>query len=274
MKLETNNAIRAAVEAARRTSSEAYFVGGCVRDAVMGLAVKDVDVMIVGNPSGFVADIEKTLGLKAVRHARFGTHVFPGLDVASARGEAYESPGALPKVRLGSSAEEDLSRRDFTVNAMALGVSSVENDLVSLAEKIIDPFGGLEDIAAGLIRVLHPKSFYDDPTRIIRAARFAARFAFSVEESTMALIRSALDSGAAGMLSAARVGKELELLSREPEPLKTYALLDSWGAAKKFFGDFAATAEPPQGFLVKYNIPRVRQKYVLDFVARLKRSGL
>jgi tRNA nucleotidyltransferase (CCA-adding enzyme) len=235
----------------------------------MGLAVKDIDVMVVGNPSEFVADIEKTLGLKAVRHARFGTHVFPGLDVALSRSEVYENPGELPKVRTGVSVERDLARRDFTVNAMALDASSTDGDLSSPAGKIIDPFGGGKDIERGLLRALHEKSFFDDPTRIIRAARFAARFAFSVEEATLSLIRCALDSGAVGTLSAARIGKELELLSREPEPLNAYALLDSWDAAKDFFPEFDNPA-PPSGFLIKYNIPRSRQKNVLDFVGRLR----
>lgn len=279
MNSEVDKIISAAIEAARETSADAYFVGGCVRDAALGISTKDIDIMVAGAPDNFVAALEKRLGLRAVRHAKFGTFVFrasapdlPGLDVATSREEIYERPGALPSVRMfGAPPEKDLARRDFSVNAMALRVSSIEKNLASSVGKIMDPFRGLKDLAAGLIRVLHPKSFFDDPTRIVRAARFAARFGFSVEEQTLAQIRGALSAGAARAVSKARVGKELELLSREPEPLLAFAALESWGAAKIFFPEFN-NAAPPSGFLVKYNIPRSRQKNVLDFVGRLHKE--
>ncbi|MDI6756895.1 MAG: hypothetical protein QME32_02615 [Endomicrobiia bacterium] len=284
MNSEVDKIISSAIEAARETSADAYFVGGCVRDAALGISTKDVDAMVVGAPESFVAALEKRLGLRAVRHAKFGTFVFrasspelPGLDVATSREEIYERPGALPSVRIGAPLEKDLARRDFSVNAMAMKVSSVENDLMCSVGKIIDPFGGSKDLAAGLLRVLHPKSFFDDPTRIVRAARFAARFGFLVEAKTLSLIRDALSAGAASTVSAARAGKELELLSREPEPLRAFALLESWRAASAFFPEIFSSGSIPEGpalaadYLVKYAIPRRSQKSALDFISRVKR---
>ena len=147
-----------------------YLVGGAVRDLLLGRGRADIDLVVEGDPAALAA----ALGAEPLveSHSRFGTlKVRLGgeeLDLAAARRERYARPGALPTVELGAPIRTDLARRDFTVNAMA----------VPLAEprELIDPYDGQADLEAGVLRVIHDGSFVDDPTRAIRAARYAARF--------------------------------------------------------------------------------------------------
>jgi tRNA nucleotidyltransferase (CCA-adding enzyme) len=146
-------------------------------------------------------------------HERFGTatvradgYVF---DLAGARRERYPRPGALPEVELGASVEEDLARRDFTVNAVAARLS--DGALTWLD-------GARADLEAGVLRVLHQRSFADDPTRLLRLVRYAARLGFAVEPSTDALAARAVGEGAVATVSGDRLGSELRLLAREPQP--------------------------------------------------------
>ncbi len=160
------------------------------------------------------------LGGDTVSHERFGTAKLTldgvELDLASARAESYARPGALPEVRLAG-LEQDLARRDFTINAMAVPLHR--------EPELIDPHGGREDLERGIIRVLHPRSFVDDPTRALRAARYAARFGFGVEPDTQRLAREADLT----TVSEDRAEAELVRLSAEPEPRKGFELLDAWG---------------------------------------------
>lgn len=196
-----------------------YLVGGAVRDLLLGDGAIDLDVVAEGD----AAEVARRLGGDALSGDRFHTAraVVEGvtIDLASARTETYASPGALPEVKPASLAE-DLARRDFTVNAMAFDVSGDPEPA-----GLIDPHGGLADLKAGLIRVLHPRSFDDDPTRVIRAARYAARFGFAVEAETESLLRRADLS----TVSNDRVEAELRRLAAEPEARRGFELLDEWG---------------------------------------------
>jgi tRNA nucleotidyltransferase (CCA-adding enzyme) len=193
-----------------------YLVGGAVRDLLLGRERADLDVVVEGD----AAALAGRLGGNTVSHERFGTAKITldggELYLASARAESYARPGALPEVRLAG-LEQDLARRDFTINAMAVPLHR--------EPELIDPHGGREDLERGIIRVLHPCSFVDDPTRALRAARYAARFGFGVDPDTERLAREADLS----TVSEDRAEAELVRLSAEPEARKGFELLDAWG---------------------------------------------
>jgi tRNA nucleotidyltransferase (CCA-adding enzyme) len=194
-----------------------YLVGGAVRDLFLGQPRADVDLVVEGD----AAALAERLGGAELEHERFGTAkvAMDGheIDIASARTETYPEPGALPVVAPAESIEDDLLRRDFTINAMAIPLTG--------EARLIDPCGGREDLRRGLLRVLHPGSFEDDPTRAIRAARYAARYGFTVEPETDWLLRRA-DLAA---VSADRRRAELERLAAEPSGRVGLGLLAGWG---------------------------------------------
>jgi tRNA nucleotidyltransferase (CCA-adding enzyme) len=193
-----------------------YLVGGAVRDLLLGQSRGDVDVVVEGD----AVQVARRLGGEALEHERFSTAKATlgdlEIDLASARAESYPSPGALPEVR-PAGLKEDLARRDFTVNAMAL-------PLLGEAE-LIDPHSGRFDLAAGLLRVLHDGSFIDDPTRALRAARYAARFDFELEPQTAELLRAA----DLGTVSGDRRAAELLRLASEPQAARGLQLAAEWG---------------------------------------------
>jgi tRNA nucleotidyltransferase (CCA-adding enzyme) len=194
----------------------AFLVGGAVRDLLLGIEGADLDVAIVGEVEA-LADLP---GFAVERDGLFLTGRLERegvkIDVAQTRAESYPYPGALPEVRAASIAE-DLARRDFTVNAMAYPLAG--------DAELIDPHGGLEDLRAGLLRVLHERSFVDDPTRALRAARYAARFDFELEPGTAALLRDADPS----TVSEDRTDNELRRIAAEEDPAKALALIVEWG---------------------------------------------
>ena len=194
----------------------AYLVGGAVRDLLLGRQRADIDVAVEGQ----VEALAGRLGGEARTHERFDTASVrvDGLevDLAATRSETYAHPGALPEVRPASLAD-DLSRRDFTINAMAVPLAG--------DPELIDPHGGLEDLGRGELRVLHPGSFEDDPTRAVRAARYAARYGFALERTTAELIRRA----DLATVSGDRAEAELRKLAAEPEAPRAFELLGEWG---------------------------------------------
>jgi tRNA nucleotidyltransferase (CCA-adding enzyme) len=194
-----------------------YLVGGAVRDLLLGSGRADLDVVVEGDAAALAA----SLGGAVAEHGRFATAKVEldghQLDIASARTETYAAPGALPEVAPAAAIEDDLRRRDFTVNAMAIPLQG--------EARLIDPFGGRADLERGVLRVLHPSSFADDPTRAIRAARYAARFRFELEAETERLLR-ATDLGS---VSADRRYAELLRLAGEPAAPRGFELLLEWG---------------------------------------------
>jgi tRNA nucleotidyltransferase (CCA-adding enzyme) len=180
-----------------------HLVGGAVRDLLLERSPRELDVVVEGDVDAAAARLHG----EVTAHDRFGTaRVSAGecaFDLVRARAESYAHPGALPDVRPGS-LDEDLHRRDVTVNAMAL---DLDGELHAVP-------GALEDLRDGVLRVLHDRSFVDDPTRVWRVARYAARLGFSIEDRTRAL------AGAAdpATVSGDRLGAELRLALREPDP--------------------------------------------------------
>ncbi|HEX3294367.1 MAG TPA: hypothetical protein VHR38_11585 [Solirubrobacterales bacterium] len=201
-------------EIAERTP--AHLVGGVVRDLLLGRDVTDLDVAIEGDP-------ETLAGLPGFSLERDGLFLTGRLeqgdlkiDVAQARAESYFAPGALPEVRPATIAE-DLARRDFTLNAMAFPLSG--------ERVLLDPHGGLADLREGMLRILHERSFVDDPTRALRAARYAARFGFELEPETERLLREADLS----TVSEDRVENELRRIAAEDDPGAALRLIADWG---------------------------------------------
>jgi tRNA nucleotidyltransferase (CCA-adding enzyme) len=194
-----------------------YLVGGAVRDLLLGRPRADVDLVVAGD----AAALAERLGGASVAHERFGTVKVDveghEVDVASARVETYPEPGALPVVSPAEGIEQDLARRDFSVNAMAIPLQG--------EPRLIDPHGGEEDLKRGLLRVLHGRSFVDDPTRAIRAARYASRFRFGLEPETERLLRRTDLT----TVSADRRRAELERLAAEERAYEGFELLAEWG---------------------------------------------
>ena len=199
-----------------------HLVGGAVRDLLLGGgAPRDLDLVAEEDGVAVARQLASRLGAALdVVHDRFGTAMLDGagVNVATARAESYSRPGALPDVRPGT-LEDDMARRDFTVNAIAVGVSPDRRGVVHSAP------GAFEDLRSGSLRVLHDASFVDDPTRLLRLARYAARLGFAVEPGTAGLARDAFASGAPETAGRARMGSELMLLLREPEPIRALAVL-------------------------------------------------
>jgi len=190
-----------------------HVVGGAVRDALLGRTAHELDFVVEGDAAAVARRAAARLGGEVVVHDRFGTATVRAarstFDVVSARRERYEGPGALPDVELGASLAEDLARRDFTVNAIAARVADGE---------LTAHEGARADLDAGRLRVLHERSFLDDPTRLLRLARYAARLGFAPEPATDALAAAAVGAGAVQAVTGPRLGAELRQLLAEPQP--------------------------------------------------------
>jgi tRNA nucleotidyltransferase (CCA-adding enzyme) len=201
----------------------AWLVGGAVRDLLLGANSVDLDVAIEGDAREVARELAERLDGQAMEHERFGTATVKApdltVDLASTRQETYAQPGALPDVE-PAGLDADLARRDFTVNAMAASLPSGE---------LRDPHRGRADLDAGVIRVLHPSSFIDDPTRLLRAVRYASRFGFRMDPDTERLAREAIAADAMSTVSRARIRDELLDLLDEPAVATSVARLQDLG---------------------------------------------
>ena len=205
-----------------------YLVGGCVRDLLLNKDALDIDVVVEGSAQSLAKAAAKAYKAKLVSHEMFLTHTLRfsdgrHLDIATARMETYLSPAALPVVE-AASLQEDLYRRDFSINAIAVSLNELDFG------HVWDAFGGLEDLKTGKIRVLHGDSFKDDPTRGFRAARFAARFNYVLDWRTREWLAESIAQQGPAQLSAARLREELVPLLQEADPRTALALLCEWGA--------------------------------------------
>jgi tRNA nucleotidyltransferase (CCA-adding enzyme) len=222
---------------AEEQGTRAYVVGGFVRDMILGVPNLDIDVVVEGDGVAFAETLAELIGAHVRVHRRFGTAVISfsdqfHVDIASARTEYYTRPGALPTVE-ASSLREDLFRRDFTINAMAACLEP------SCFGAVSDPFAGLRDLDEGVVRVLHGLSFVDDPTRVLRAARFEARYGFSMDAGTEGLARRAVSMGMLAEVSGARVREEFLDILDEPRPATALTRLEALGALGALLPDGA-----------------------------------
>ena len=210
--------LNSVAEVAADSHMKVYVVGGFVRDLLLGIKNVDIDLVVEGDGIVFAKKLADKFDGKILSYKKFGTATLilrgrPNIDVATARTESYSRPAALPDVE-PCTVKLDLARRDFTVNSMA----------VKLSERgtffLIDFFGGEIDLKDGLIRILHDRSFVDDPCRIFRAIRFEQRFEFCMEGQTKQLMRSAIESNLIGQLSGDRLMNEIKLLLSEADPVR------------------------------------------------------
>ena len=205
----------------------AFIVGGVVRDLILGVRNFDLDIVVEGDAIKLGRILSREFSGTLVTHKRFGTCTVVTkkalkIDLATARKEVYERPGALPTVEF-SSIKDDLARRDFTINAMAVSLNRESFG------RLIDLVGGERDLAEGRIKVLHDKSFIDDPTRIFRCIRFESRPGFSIEARTLRLAKAAIKKGMPAKVSAQRIRNELILILKEEGRLKACERMASLG---------------------------------------------
>ena len=210
-----------------------HLVGGAVRDLLLGRPPSELDVVVEGDITPLAGRLGA--GEDAVAHERFATATVRvggcRWDLASARAETYARPGALPDVRAATLAE-DLRRRDVTINALALDLADGTLRSAPHAE---------EDLQARRLRVLHDASFTDDPTRLWRVARYAARLGFAIEQRTAELAAEAVAGGALETVSGPRIGNELRLALAEPDPVAALDAAVAIGAAPWLAPDRALT---------------------------------
>jgi len=205
----------------------AFLVGGAVRDVLLGATIDDLDIVIEGDAPALGRALTARFGGELVVHGEFGTANWQtpdgdDVDLVTARSEVYPEPAALPVVT-PSDLGDDLARRDFTINAMAIALSPAR------WAALVDPFGGRADLDAGVVRVLHAGSFVDDPTRAWRAARFAGRLGFHLAPETLGVLRAARDDGSLSRLGLERLGNELKYVIREAAAMSVFELAEVWG---------------------------------------------
>ena len=260
--LESLGRLRRVFEAVQAVSEHVdgvYLVGGTVRDILLGEKGFDVDIAVEGDAIALAQALADELGGRVRPHEKFGTAVvvYDGeerVDVVTARTEFYESPAALPTVE-HATIREDLFRRDFTINAMAVSLKGADYG------RLVDPFGGRPDLEARAIRVLHNLSFIDDPTRIFRAIRYENRYGLRMEPHTERLARATIEMGLVGDLSSARLRDELVALLDEREVRHSLLRLAELGAAVAIHPHLAADEEAVE---LLARLLELRERYGLD----------
>lgn len=210
--------IHLASNVASGNNMPAYLVGGCVRDLILGVRNLDLDIAVEGDGIKFAEDFAKVLKAKLTRHKRFGTATVIlkdnlKIDIATARRETYPHPASLPLVTPGT-LKDDLARRDFTINAMAISIGMRDFG------RLIDFFRGKSDLSHKKIRILHNLSFIDDPTRILRAIRFEKRYNFEIEPEALACLKRATRIKMLEKVQPQRLRDELILILKEEQPLR------------------------------------------------------
>ena len=216
---EIQDLIFVAGDIAAKNNMPAYLVGGFVRDLLLGVENLDLDIVVEGDGINFAEGLAESLGARLIRHKRFGTATVlikpqaKKIDIATARCESYPTPASLPVVT-ASSLKDDLRRRDFTINAMAISINQHNFG------QLIDFFDARVDLRQKKIRVLHRLSFIDDPTRILRAIRFEKRHGFNIEANTLLLLKEAVRRKMLEKVQPQRLRDELILVLKEAHPLK------------------------------------------------------
>ena len=271
----------------------AFLVGGMVRDLILGRKGMDMDIVVEGDGILFAKELAlkwRARSAKVLAYPKFGTAVIEGdgglkLDIVTARRETYARPGALPDVVPGL-ITDDLFRRDFTVNAVAVALNRAEFGVV------YDNFDGCDDIRNKIIRIMHYRSFVDDPTRILRAVRYEKRFGFKFEPRTLAVLKQALEENAFSAITPVRYFGEFKRILQEKDPRPALRRLSSLDGLRFFVYDDAAEAAfkdilksgvegderwmglfsvlissldlvSAEELLVSFNMPRVEKKKVL-----------
>ena len=214
-------------DVARAAGMNLYLTGGAIRDIISGFTIRDLDFTVQGNPLKLQKEFEKA-GAKITAVEEDIRTIFLALpgnaraEIAMARTERFEKTGKPPIV-MPATIHDDLRRRDFTVNAMALSLNEGSRGL------LLDPFNGVADIEAKLIRILQNYSFLEDPSRLIRATRFAARFHWPLEERTQARYDAAKEGKYIDHILRSSIGHEIAALAHEDDPLNVVKMLEKEG---------------------------------------------
>ncbi|MDQ1240108.1 MAG: hypothetical protein QG577_2294 [Thermodesulfobacteriota bacterium] len=233
--------LRTAGEVSEGRSEAVFLVGGAVRDLLLRNSNLDLDLVVEGEGIPFARELASHFaGCRVRSHEKFGTAVMlfhdgVKIDIATARHEYYESPGALPTVET-SSIKRDLYRRDFTINTLAVSLNP------SGFGQVLDFFGGGRDIKERVIRVLHNLAFVEDPTRIMRAIRFSSRFGFTIAKHTAALMRGAVKMRVFDKVDGKRITNELIHILDEKSPSAGLSAMAGYGVLQAIhealtFGD-------------------------------------
>jgi tRNA nucleotidyltransferase/poly(A) polymerase len=237
---DQQKAVALVLDAARSAGMNLYLTGGAIRDIITGFPIRDLDFTVQGNALKLQKDLERAGAVvgDADNETRSLLLTLPGgvrAEIAMARSERYDKPGKPPQLA-PATIIEDLRRRDFTVNAMALSLNEGSRGL------LMDPFNGVADIEAKVIRVLHNYAFLEDPSRMIRATRFTTRFHWPLEERTQARYESGKENNYIEYIRSSSIGYEIEQLAYEDDPqgvLKAYekegwlkVLNPRWSTAK------------------------------------------
>lgn len=225
--------LQKAKEAAQIVSFKVFVVGGFVRDLFLGFKHQDLDLVVEGNPFLYAGSLASLIDAEPSFNFRFGTVQINYrkkkiMDVAMTRKEYYPYPAALPVVKLAT-IKEDLLRRDFTLNALALRLDG------KYCGELYDYSGGLRDLKAKKIRILHPLSFKEDPTRIFRAVKFKVRFGMEMDEKTAEKAKEDIAKSYLCSLSAERVKNEILLILREEKFKDILRELSGLGVLAKVF---------------------------------------
>ena len=235
---ELVNFLRLATGIAEQQGQSLYLVGGVARDLLLDKATLDLDLAVTGDAIELAQQLNEVSPGKITTHLAFQTAKiqYPNwsVDLTTIRSETYARPGALPKVAPGN-LRDDLFRRDFTINAMAIQLNS------SHYGELIDLFSGQADLARGLIRILHPKSFTDDATRIWRALRYEQRLGFQIETTTLQLLQR--DIAMLDTVSGDRIRYELECLLQEVYPEKALRRAAELGVLARLHPSLKANGE-------------------------------
>lgn len=237
----------------------AYVVGGFVRDLLLRKANYDIDIMVEGDAIPFATAVSEELKAECKLIERFHTaHIYlPDLtiDFSSARKEIYPKPAMLPEISF-STITDDLFRRDFTINAIAMSI----NPETPFA--LVDFCNGAKDLTDGIIRVLHSKSFIDDPTRLYRALRFENRFKFTFDDETAYLFDKAINLNMPALLSPKRIASEIDKCFQEERPLTLLTKYQSSGLLAFYHKSFAKIKRPDFSFsVVKATATRLSRTY-------------
>jgi tRNA nucleotidyltransferase/poly(A) polymerase len=261
---EQQRAVSLVQDVARRAEMNLYLTGGSIRDIISGFAIRDLDLTVQGNALKLQKELEK--GGASIEGADDDYKIlyvlFPGnvrAEIGMTYAAAYEKPGKLPRIT-PATITEDLRRRDFTVNSMALSLNLGSRGL------LLDPFNGVADIEAKIIRILHNYAFLEEPSRLIRATRFAARFHWQLEERTQARFDAAKEGNYIESISDRAIGQEIEALAYEEDPLHIMRVLEKEGWLKVLNPHWSAAKVDTSGLaqLLKTRQQMIEFGYNLD----------
>jgi len=227
---DQQRAVALVTEVARAHDMNSFLTGGAVRDIISGFIIRDLDFSVQGNVLKLQKDFEKAGAVTEATDETTRTLMLllPGnvrAEVTSTRSERYEKPGKAPEITQGT-IYDDMRRRDFTVNAMALSLNPGSRGLLT------DPFNGVADIEGKVLRVLHNYAFYEEPSRLIRATRLMTRFHWTLEERTQARYDAAKENNYIENVSDRAVGHEIEQLAHEDSPVDVLKALEKEGWLK------------------------------------------